>query len=222
KTRDRGAGAPRNAREAISGSAAAGSAARIEADFPVLQGCGEWSFRRGDRAAREWGRRPPGPDDWDQMRTRVVSFLQAIRREIRGLRRQEDLPRVCRRGARASRAPDSGISVAGRATAPPPRSPDDQTPPATTDTRALLIDLHLHTTASDGLLEPSALVTRAAECGLRTISVTDHDTCAGLVEANDAARRLGLRLIAGVEITAVEEGRDLHMLAYFVNPESTA
>jgi Predicted metal-dependent phosphoesterases (PHP family) len=85
-----------------------------------------------------------------------------------------------------------------------------------------LIDLHLHTTASDGLLEPSALVTRAAECGLRTISVTDHDTCAGLVEANDAARRLGLRLIAGVEITAVEEGRDLHMLAYFVNPESTA
>ena len=85
-----------------------------------------------------------------------------------------------------------------------------------------MIDLHLHTTASDGLLEPSALVSRAAERGLRTISITDHDTCAGLGEAADAARRLGLRLISGVEITAVEDGRDVHMLAYFVDPESAA
>jgi predicted metal-dependent phosphoesterase TrpH len=85
-----------------------------------------------------------------------------------------------------------------------------------------LIDLHLHTTASDGLLEPSALVSRAAERGVRTISITDHDTCAGLGEADDTARRLGLRLIRGVEITAVEDGRDVHMLAYFVDPESTA
>jgi 3',5'-nucleoside bisphosphate phosphatase len=85
-----------------------------------------------------------------------------------------------------------------------------------------LIDLHLHTTASDGLLEPSALVARAAERGLRTISITDHDTCAGLGAAGDAARRLGLRLICGVEITAVESGRDVHMLAYFVDPESAA
>ena len=83
-----------------------------------------------------------------------------------------------------------------------------------------MIDLHLHTTASDGLLQPSELVSRAAECGLRTISVTDHDTCAGLAEADDVGRRLGLRLICGVEITAVENGRDVHMLAYFVDPES--
>jgi predicted metal-dependent phosphoesterase TrpH len=85
-----------------------------------------------------------------------------------------------------------------------------------------LIDLHLHTTASDGLLQPSGLVSRAAACGLRTISVTDHDTCAGFAEADDAARQHGLRLICGVEITAVEEGRDVHMLAYFVDPESAA
>jgi predicted metal-dependent phosphoesterase TrpH len=83
-----------------------------------------------------------------------------------------------------------------------------------------LIDLHLHTTASDGLLQPSALVSRAAALGLKTISVTDHDTCAGLAEAETAARHLGIRLIAGVEITAVEDGRDVHMLAYFVDPAS--
>jgi len=85
-----------------------------------------------------------------------------------------------------------------------------------------LIDLHLHTTASDGLLRPSLLVTRAAERGLRTISVTDHDTCAGFAEAHQTAGLLGVRLIAGVEITAVEDGRDVHMLAYFVDPESDA
>lgn len=83
-----------------------------------------------------------------------------------------------------------------------------------------MIDLHLHTTASDGFLAPRMLISRAADSGLRTISVTDHDTCAGYGEADDAARRCGLRLICGVEITAVEDGRDLHMLAYFVDPGS--
>ncbi len=85
-----------------------------------------------------------------------------------------------------------------------------------------MIDLHLHTTASDGLLAPAALVLRAAECGLRTISVTDHDTCAGLTEAGNAAHRSGVRLIPGVEITAVEEGRDVHMLAYFLDASNPA
>ena len=85
-----------------------------------------------------------------------------------------------------------------------------------------MIDLHLHTTASDGLLSPADLVSRAAGCGLRTISVTDHDTGAGLPEAGDAARRLGVRLIPGVEITAVEDGRDVHMLAYFLDTTDAA
>jgi 3',5'-nucleoside bisphosphate phosphatase len=85
-----------------------------------------------------------------------------------------------------------------------------------------LIDLHLHTTASDGLLAPSVLVARAAASGLRTISVTDHDTCGALGEAGEAAQRHGVRLISGVEITAVEDGRDVHMLAYFVDPASAA
>lgn len=85
-----------------------------------------------------------------------------------------------------------------------------------------MIDLHLHTTASDGLLAPAALVARAARCGLQTISVTDHDTFAGLAEAGEAARHHRIRLVTGVEITAVEEGRDVHMLAYFIDESSHA
>lgn len=85
-----------------------------------------------------------------------------------------------------------------------------------------MIDLHLHTTASDGLLAPAALVARAAGCGLSTISVTDHDTTAGLDEADVAARRHGVRLVPGVEITAVENGRDVHMLGYFFDRSSPA
>ena len=81
-----------------------------------------------------------------------------------------------------------------------------------------MIDLHLHTTASDGLLPPAALVARAAQAGLHTISITDHDTCAGLPEAQTAARQHGVRLVPGVEITAIEDGRDLHLLAYFLDP----
>jgi 3',5'-nucleoside bisphosphate phosphatase len=81
-----------------------------------------------------------------------------------------------------------------------------------------LIDLHLHTTASDGTLSPAALIARAAGAGLTVVSVTDHDTTAGLAEARDAAARHGVRLVNGVEITAVEERRDVHMLGYFIDP----
>lgn len=83
-----------------------------------------------------------------------------------------------------------------------------------------LIDLHLHTTASDGRLAPADLVELAAIAGLTTISVTDHDTTAGLAEARAAAKPLGVRLIDGIEITAVESGRDVHVLGYFFDPES--
>jgi predicted metal-dependent phosphoesterase TrpH len=83
-----------------------------------------------------------------------------------------------------------------------------------------VIDLHLHTTASDGTLAPSELVARAASAGLSVISVTDHDTTAGLSEARDEARRLGIRLVDGIEITAIEDGRDVHVLGYFIETAS--
>ena len=83
-----------------------------------------------------------------------------------------------------------------------------------------MIDLHLHTDASDGVLSPSALVARAAGAGITVLSVTDHDTVAGLAEARAAADTRGVRLVNGIEITAVEGARDVHMLGYFFDPRS--
>ena len=85
-----------------------------------------------------------------------------------------------------------------------------------------MIDLHLHTTASDGRLAPSALVGLAADAGLQIIAVTDHDTVAGLNEARTAAGARGVRLVDGIEVTAVECGRDVHVLGYFFDPASAA
>jgi predicted metal-dependent phosphoesterase TrpH len=64
-------------------------------------------------------------------------------------------------------------------------------------------------------LRPLALVALAADVGLRVVSVTDHDTVAGLAEAREAAEAHGLRLVNGIEITAVDRGRDIHVLGYF-------
>jgi predicted metal-dependent phosphoesterase TrpH len=83
-----------------------------------------------------------------------------------------------------------------------------------------LIDLHLHTTASDGRLAPAQLVARAAAAGLTTISVTDHDTVAAVGEATAAAAAANVRVVPGIEITAVDQGRDVHMLGYFFDPEN--
>jgi predicted metal-dependent phosphoesterase TrpH len=77
----------------------------------------------------------------------------------------------------------------------------------------------MHTTASDGRLAPAALVARAAAAGLKTISVTDHDTVAAIADVSAAAAASGMRLVSGIEITAVQDGRDVHMLGYFFDPE---
>ena len=77
----------------------------------------------------------------------------------------------------------------------------------------------MHSTASDGVLSPTALVTAAAAAGLTTIALTDHDTVGGLAEARQAAQQFGLTLIDGIEVTAVESGRDVHVLAYFFDPQ---
>ena len=85
------------------------------------------------------------------------------------------------------------------------------------DVAAGVIDLHLHTTASDGLYQPPVLVDLAWRAGIRTMSVTDHDTVAALSEVAAAARESGIRFVPGIEITAVHEGRDVHVLGYFIN-----
>jgi predicted metal-dependent phosphoesterase TrpH len=80
-----------------------------------------------------------------------------------------------------------------------------------------VIDLHLHTTASDGSTPPDALAREAAAAGLRTIAATDHDTVAGVAAAAAAARRAGLAFVPGIEMTASVAGRDLHILGYYLD-----
>jgi len=85
-----------------------------------------------------------------------------------------------------------------------------------------VIDLHLHTTASDGRCSPAELVSRAAAAGLTTIAVTDHDTVAGCADASAACASAGLTFVPGIEITAIRFGGDVHVLGYFIDPESAA
>lgn len=85
-----------------------------------------------------------------------------------------------------------------------------------------VIDLHLHTTASDGLCTPSELVDLAWRAGIRTFSVTDHDTVAAAAEVAGLARNAGMTFVPGIEVTAVHDGRDIHMLGYFIDPEDAA
>jgi len=85
-----------------------------------------------------------------------------------------------------------------------------------------LIDLHTHTNVSDGLSSPSELVTRAAEAGVTILSVTDHDTVAGYDEAARAADASGMTLVSGIEITAIADGIDVHVLGYFIDTSSAS
>jgi predicted metal-dependent phosphoesterase TrpH len=81
-----------------------------------------------------------------------------------------------------------------------------------------VIDLHLHTTASDGRCTPQELVDRTSRAGLTVMAVTDHDTVAAISEVRSAAESRGIDVVAGIEISAVESGRDVHVLGYFINP----
>jgi predicted metal-dependent phosphoesterase TrpH len=83
------------------------------------------------------------------------------------------------------------------------------------------IDLHSHSTVSDGLDSPAALVGRMAEAGLTAFALTDHDTLQGLPEARAEAARRGIELISGAEISAEWGGQDdIHILALFVDEKN--
>jgi 3',5'-nucleoside bisphosphate phosphatase len=90
------------------------------------------------------------------------------------------------------------------------------TGPSSEDT----IDLHLHSTASDGSVAPEAVVKRAAAAGLRAVALTDHDTLAGLPEAFEAGQRYGVRVIGGCEFSAAAPWGEMHVLGYFLPPAS--
>jgi predicted metal-dependent phosphoesterase TrpH len=83
-----------------------------------------------------------------------------------------------------------------------------------------MIDLHMHTDASDGRSTPEELVARASAVGIRTLSVTDHDTMASVPAASRAAAAAGIELVPGIEMTAVYAGRDVHVLGYYVDADA--
>ena len=80
-------------------------------------------------------------------------------------------------------------------------------------------DLHVHTTHSDGACSPCEVVVAAANVGLKALAITDHDTLSALAVARPEAARLGVELIAGVELTAEYEGREVHILGHFVRDD---
>jgi 3',5'-nucleoside bisphosphate phosphatase len=80
------------------------------------------------------------------------------------------------------------------------------------------VDLHTHSTVSDGTESPAEVVRQAAAAGLAAIAVTDHDSTAGWVEALAEAERIGLGLIPGIELSTREEWRSVHVLGYLVDP----
>lgn len=82
-----------------------------------------------------------------------------------------------------------------------------------------MIDLHSHSTASDGQYPPGELFALAARAGLRTLAVTDHDTVAGLAACAEAARSSGVALVPGIELSAFLDRREVHLLGHFVDPE---
>lgn len=79
------------------------------------------------------------------------------------------------------------------------------------------VDLHTHSTASDGTLTPSALMRAAREAGLSAIALTDHDTFEGIPEAREEAKRQGVELIPGCELSLDYSGLPTHLLALFVD-----
>jgi predicted metal-dependent phosphoesterase TrpH len=83
-------------------------------------------------------------------------------------------------------------------------------------------DLHVHTTHSDGVCSPCEVVNAAASFGLTALAITDHDTLSALPVARPEAVRLGLELVAGIELTAELEGREVHILGHFVRDDETA
>ena len=85
----------------------------------------------------------------------------------------------------------------------------------------MIVDLHLHTTASDGRCTPHELVDRVLRAGVTVMAVTDHDTVAAIPEVQTAAKTSGIEVIAGIEITSIDNGRDVHLLGYFIDPDNS-
>jgi predicted metal-dependent phosphoesterase TrpH len=82
-----------------------------------------------------------------------------------------------------------------------------------------LIDLHIHSTYSDGTMSPAAIVALAKESGIQTISITDHDTMDGVEEALEHGRQTGVEVIPGIEVSTWLENVPMHILGYWCRPD---
>ena len=80
------------------------------------------------------------------------------------------------------------------------------------------VDLHLHTTVSDGALRPEELVRAASIAGIQVMAVTDHDSVDGIRDAERAASDLSIQVIPGIEVSAGLDDNDVHVLGYFLDP----
>jgi predicted metal-dependent phosphoesterase TrpH len=83
------------------------------------------------------------------------------------------------------------------------------------------VDLHCHSTASDGTLSPAAVVQLAVDSGLSALALTDHDTIGGIAEAQAAAKERGVDFLPGIEISCFWPQGTMHILGYGVDPSST-
>lgn len=81
------------------------------------------------------------------------------------------------------------------------------------------IDLHLHTKASDGALQPAELVKAADRIGIRVMAVTDHDSVNGIAEAREAASDLAIEVMPGIELSASLDGDEIHVLGYLLDAD---
>jgi hypothetical protein len=79
------------------------------------------------------------------------------------------------------------------------------------------VDLHLHTTASDGSYTPTELVNKARDLGFSAIAITDHDTVGGIEEGLKVAKELGIELIPGIEMNTDYENTEIHILGYYLD-----
>ncbi len=84
------------------------------------------------------------------------------------------------------------------------------------------VDLHIHTTASDGTLTPRQAVELARSLGLAAVAITDHDTTSGLGEAARAGAELGVEVVPGLELSAGYRDKNVHILGYFIDPDAPA
>src|ERR1700719_4594782 len=80
-------------------------------------------------------------------------------------------------------------------------------------------DLHVHTTHSDGVCSPCEVVVAAAQVGVAALAITDHDTVSALAVARPEAKRWGVELIAGIELTCGHECHELHLLGHFIRDQ---